>query len=97
MYTSAHGAYSIPSTLILAAMDTTSNALGLILTRLAEHPDIQQKLREELIDADADKGLDFDALMNLPLLEAVCRETLRMSVNLPISQAVRTSLTYALL
>ncbi|KAI0661554.1 cytochrome P450 [Cubamyces menziesii] len=78
------------STLILAAMDTTSNALGLILTRLAEHPDIQQKLREELIDADADKGLDFDALMNLPLLEAVCRETLRIgAVSSPPSSRTR--------
>ncbi|KAI0329087.1 cytochrome P450 [Cubamyces sp. BRFM 1775] len=75
------------STLILAAMDTTSNALGLILTRLAEHPDIQQKLREELMDADADKGLEFDALMNLPLLEAVCRETLR--IDAPVAQVFR--------
>ena len=72
-------------------MDTTSNALGLILTRLAEHPDIQQKLREELMDADADKGLEFDALMNLPLLEAVCRETLRMSVSLLPSCTIRAT------
>lgn len=51
------------------------------MTRLAEHPDVQQKLREEILSAGADKGLDFDALMGLPLLEAVCRETLRMYVH----------------
>lgn len=50
------------------------------MTRLAEHPDVQQRLREEILSAGADKGLDFDALMGLPLLEAVCRETLRMYV-----------------
>ncbi|EIW57372.1 cytochrome P450 [Trametes versicolor FP-101664 SS1] len=90
-------------TLILAAVDTTSNALSLIMTRLAEHPDVQQKLREEILSAGADRGLDFDALMGLPLLEAVCRETLRMyvlsysfrhavrshDVVLPLSQPIR--------
>ncbi|KAI0370370.1 cytochrome P450 [Pilatotrama ljubarskyi] len=75
------------STVILAALDTTSNALGLILMQLAEHPDIQQKLREEIIQAGADKGLDFDALKALPLLEAVCRETLR--INAPATQVFR--------
>ncbi|CDO76298.1 hypothetical protein BN946_scf184917.g14 [Trametes cinnabarina] len=72
---------------ILAAMDTTSNALGLILTRLAEYPDVQQKLREEILEAGAHKGLDFDALMNLPFLEAVCRETLR--IHAPVTQVFR--------
>ncbi|KAI8969383.1 cytochrome P450 [Trametes punicea] len=75
------------STLIMAAVDTTSNALSVILTCLAEHPDIQQKLREEIIDAGADKGLDYDTLMNLPLLEVVCRETLR--VYAPVTQVFR--------
>lgn len=62
----------------MAAVDTTSNALSSILTLLAEHPDVQQKLRAEILEAGADKGLDFDALMSLPYLEAVCRETLRL-------------------
>ncbi|KAI0833271.1 cytochrome P450 [Trametes gibbosa] len=75
------------STLILAGMDTTSNALCLILTHLAEHPDIQQELREEILNSGADKGLEFDTLMNLPLLEAVCRETLRLDA--PLAQVFR--------
>ncbi|KAI0768123.1 cytochrome P450 [Trametes elegans] len=66
------------STLTLAAVDTTSNALCGILARLAEHPDVQQKLREEILRSGADKELDFDALMAPPYLEAVCRETLRL-------------------
>ncbi|KAH9856530.1 cytochrome P450 [Lenzites betulinus] len=66
------------STLILAGMDTTSNALALILTHLAENPDLQQELREEIISTGANKDLGFDELMNVPLLEAVIRETLRV-------------------
>ncbi|KAI0635731.1 cytochrome P450 [Trametes polyzona] len=75
------------STLIMAAVDTTSNALSDILDHLAKHPDVQQRLREEIIEAGADKGLDFDALMGLPYLEAVCRETLRVCA--PFTQVFR--------
>ena len=59
-------------------MDTTSTALSRILTILAEHPDAQQKLRGELLSSGADKGLDYDTLSNLPYMDAICRETLRL-------------------
>ncbi|KAI0710035.1 cytochrome P450 [Earliella scabrosa] len=75
------------STLVLAAMDTTSTALSRILTVLAEHPDVQQKLREELLSTGADKGLDYDTLSNLPYMDAICRETLRLTP--PVSQVFR--------
>ncbi|KAH9857461.1 cytochrome P450 [Lenzites betulinus] len=70
------------STLMLAAMDTTSNALARILSLLAEHQHVQQKLREELVVARDDgtgslRDLDYDEVMNLPYLDAVCRESLR--------------------
>lgn len=70
--------FDMGSTLVLAAMDTTSNGLALILTRLAEHPDAQQRLRKEITEKCGDKELDFDMLMSLPYLDAVCRETLRL-------------------
>ncbi|EGO03006.1 hypothetical protein SERLA73DRAFT_84927 [Serpula lacrymans var. lacrymans S7.3] len=67
------------STFIFAAMDTTSGALSRTLLTLAEHPKAQARLREEIIKARADKGeLGFDDLMNLPYLDAICRETLRL-------------------
>ncbi|KAI0657158.1 cytochrome P450 [Cubamyces menziesii] len=67
---------------VLAAMDTTSNALSRVLHLLAMHPHEQQKLREELIAARDDgtgnlRDLDYDEVMELPYLDAVCRETLR--------------------
>ncbi len=69
-------------TLVLAAMDTTSNALARIFHLLAIHPEIQQKLRDEIIQARDDgtgklRDLEYDEVMELPYLDAVCRETLR--------------------
>ncbi|KAH9927308.1 cytochrome P450 monooxygenase [Fomitopsis serialis] len=66
------------STMIMAAMDTTSNTLSRILLLLAEHPDVQQRLRTEIIEASQGEDLAYDALMQLPYLDAVCRESLRL-------------------
>ncbi|KAI0333103.1 cytochrome P450 [Cubamyces sp. BRFM 1775] len=66
----------------MAAMDTTSNTLSRILHQLATHRDVQEKLREELIHARDDgagnfRDLGYEEVMDLPYLDAVCRETLR--------------------
>ncbi|TEB30223.1 cytochrome P450 [Coprinellus micaceus] len=68
------------STLMFAAMDTTSSALARILHLLALHQNVQDKLRAELRDAHENFGAqpDHDDLVNLPYLDAVCRETLRL-------------------
>ncbi|EPT05081.1 hypothetical protein FOMPIDRAFT_1045154 [Fomitopsis schrenkii] len=66
------------SILIFAAMDTTSNALSRILHKLAENPDVQDKLRQELLEASAADGIPYDDLMRLPFLDSVCRETMRV-------------------
>jgi cytochrome P450 len=50
-----------------------------VLQLLATHPEIQDKLREELLDArSAGADLSYDTLVELPYLDAVCRETLRL-------------------
>ena len=68
--------------MILAGMDTTSNSLARVLQLLAERPDTQDKLREEILQAVESEGeddaLDFDKVMALPYLDAVCRETFRV-------------------
>ncbi|KAI0059700.1 cytochrome P450 [Artomyces pyxidatus] len=69
------------TTLLFAATDTTSSALSRILLLLSQHPDVQEKLRQELNEAFArssSSGIDYDELLELPYLEAVCRETLRL-------------------
>ncbi|KIJ60897.1 hypothetical protein HYDPIDRAFT_42968 [Hydnomerulius pinastri MD-312] len=67
------------TTLVFAAMDTTSGALSRTLLLLANHPEAQERLREEYKQAKAEKGeLDYDDIVGLPYLDAVCRETLRL-------------------
>lgn len=68
-------------TLIFAAMDTTSNALSRSLQLLATHPEVQEKLRNEIMNALEENGghdFSYDELVSLPFLDAVCRETLRL-------------------
>ena len=67
-----------PSTFILAGMDTTSTALSITLTLLSEHPEVQEKLRKEILEASKGEPLDYDDLVSLPYLDAVCRESLRL-------------------
>ncbi|KAH9948647.1 cytochrome P450 monooxygenase [Amylocystis lapponica] len=91
------------STLLFAGTDTTSSTLARILQLLALHPDVQIRLRREIMTARAaDEDLSYDKLMQLPLLDAVCRESLRMypmislmsreavkDVILPLSEPIR--------
>ncbi|KAI0676514.1 cytochrome P450 [Trametes maxima] len=80
--------YGQMGAIVLAAMDTTASVLSRTLHLLAEHPDVQDKLRREVLDAKANIGehLDFDQLQTtpvMPYLEAVCRESLRLYTPAP--------------
>ncbi|KAJ3813616.1 cytochrome P450, partial [Lentinula aff. lateritia] len=69
------------STFIFAAMDTTSSAMSRILHLLALHPEVQDKMTQEIIAAQKERQggqLSYDELVGLPYLDAVCRETLRL-------------------
>ncbi|MCP4011599.1 MAG: cytochrome P450 [Phycisphaeraceae bacterium] len=55
--------------LMLAGAETTSNALGFLLLLLARHPDVRNRLEEEIDDRTRDDA---------PFLEAVILETLRL-------------------
>ncbi|KAI0347457.1 cytochrome P450 [Trametopsis cervina] len=66
------------STMCFAATDTTSTALARTLHLLSQHPEVQDKLREEIIDARHGSNISYDQLIELPYLDAVCRETLRV-------------------
>ncbi|KAH8100150.1 cytochrome P450 [Cristinia sonorae] len=72
-----------------AATDTTSSALTRTMYMLAEHPDVQAKLRKELQEAHADgRELSYDELVALPYMDAVCRETLRLHAPVPFMSRV---------
>lgn len=52
-----------------------------ILHLLALHPSVQDKMRQEIIEARKERQgrkLSYDELVALPYLDAVCRETLRL-------------------
>ncbi|KAF9261478.1 cytochrome P450 [Marasmius fiardii PR-910] len=83
------------STLIFAAMDTTSNALSRTLWLLASHSEVQAKLREEIDNAFQDGDISYDQLVSLPYLDAIARETLRVFP--PIHRVLRTTIKDALL
>lgn len=78
-------------TFIEAGVDTTSNVIARALNRLAENPQLQQSLRHEIVTAHGGHDLLFDELMKLPLLNAVCCETLRLRV--PLSTVYFSKLT----
>lgn len=61
-----------------AATDTTSTALARILHLLALHPEAQYRLREEIKNARHGNDIPYDQLVDLPYLDAICRETLRL-------------------
>ncbi|KAI0628906.1 cytochrome P450 [Trametes polyzona] len=77
------------ATFVAAAVDTTSNALAMTFSLLGQNPHVQQKLRQELLSASANgrDDIDYDTLVSLPYLDAVCRETLRLHP--PITSAFR--------
>ncbi|KAE9386988.1 cytochrome P450 [Gymnopus androsaceus JB14] len=59
----------------------SQSAMARLLHLFSKHPEVQEKLRQELIEAKRQKdGQDFsyDELVALPYLDAVCRETLRL-------------------
>jgi len=65
--------------MVLAGTDTTSTTLCRLLWLLAGQQDVQDKLRDELTTArDTGKQMDYDYLNNLPYLDAIIRETLRL-------------------
>ncbi|KAG0695949.1 cytochrome P450 [Suillus ampliporus] len=72
--------------LLLAGYETTSISLTWALIELSQHPDIQTRLREELLAFGADPTYD-QLKANLPYLDAVVHEVLRLHP--PISEFLR--------
>ncbi|KAK0199521.1 cytochrome P450 [Desarmillaria ectypa] len=74
---------------IFGAQDTTSSALSRILYLLSVRPDIQDKIRDDLqtalqskLDGESER-LEYDEISELPWLDAVIKETLRLYPPVP--------------
>ncbi|KAG2068513.1 cytochrome P450 [Suillus decipiens] len=68
--------------LLLAGYETTSTSLTWALIELSRHPDVQTRLREELLAFGADPTYD-QLKANLPYLDAVVHEILRLHPAVP--------------
>jgi len=75
-------------TFLVAGHETTSNATTWCLYALAQAPEVQQKLREELWNVPTENP-SMDELNELPYLEMVVRETMR--VHAPVIGTARVS------
>ncbi|KAK4505818.1 hypothetical protein PRZ48_003783 [Zasmidium cellare] len=78
-----------------AAMETSGDTLTYVFYELSRHPELQKKLRDELLQLDpplrytVDGEVDlpeFKALDNIPLLSAILQETLRRWTPVPGGQ-----------
>ena len=75
-------------TFLVAGHETTSTATTWALYALTQAPEIQTKLRKELFSVSTDNPT-MDELNELPYLEAVVRETLRLYA--PVPSTVRVA------
>lgn len=67
--------------MLVAGYDTTGMAISFASYELANNPDIQEKLQEEIdeaFDEAGDKLPDYNVIQNLPYLDQVIHETLRI-------------------
>ncbi|KAI6040777.1 cytochrome P450 [Pisolithus marmoratus] len=69
-------------TLVIASYETTATAMTWALIELARHPDIQTKLRQELLSFGREPSYD-QLINNLPYLDAILQETLRLHPSVP--------------
>lgn len=70
--------------MLAAGSSTTSHTAAFACFLLARDPFAQQRLRKELFDQHPDpENIDVTAMMNLPLLDGVLRETMRLYPMIP--------------
>ncbi|KAG1725439.1 cytochrome P450 [Suillus lakei] len=88
--------------MVFASLDTTTSALARCVYLLAQHSGAQTRLRSEIRDAmktleeDGDMSsaeLPYDVLMNLPFLDDIVKEALRLYPSLPVMARVTSKAT----
>lgn len=73
------------SFLLFAAHDTTTSTLNQLILKLAEHPEWQDKIREEALSLNKPM-LDYDDLEKVELMELAFKEVLRMAPSVSLMQ-----------
>ncbi|GFR73027.1 cytochrome P450 3A29-like [Elysia marginata] len=65
-------------TFLLAGYETSGAVLAYFFHELAKHPEIQERLLEEINDAIGKRDIDYETIQGLPLFDAVFDEVLRL-------------------
>lgn len=77
---------SIVATIMMGASDTTATTSATLAVLLALHPDIQQRLFDEVLTVMPEKGANItpESLSKLPFLDQCLNETLRIFPTTPM-------------
>ena len=65
-------------TFVVAGHETSANAIAWGVYLLALFPEMQSKIRDEVLSINPDKPIIFDDIQKMPLLRAHIKETLRL-------------------
>ena len=65
--------------ILIAGYDTTGTTMAFACYQLAKHPEIQEKLRQEIeeVTDDSNKPIDYEAIQKMTYLDQIISETLR--------------------
>ena len=69
---------------LIAGRDTTAQGMSWCLYLLTQHPEVEEKILEELQSVCGKAALTYDQLRELKYLEAVFKESLRLYPSVPI-------------
>eukprot|EP00928_Gymnodinium_smaydae_P075961 TRINITY_DN5898_c0_g1_i1.p1 TRINITY_DN5898_c0_g1~~TRINITY_DN5898_c0_g1_i1.p1 ORF type:complete len:609 (+),score=58.86 TRINITY_DN5898_c0_g1_i1:53-1879(+) len=69
---------------LIAGRDTTAQALSWTIFCLSQHPDVEEKVRQEIIDVCGVRGPSYEDLNSLVYLNAVLHEALRLHPSVPL-------------
>lgn len=80
-------------TIIFAGNDTTATTMSNLLLMLAMHPDIQERVYQEVMQAcpDKDQHVSVEDVTKLVYTEMVCKETMRLFPVAPVIGRKTTS------
>ncbi|XP_065354384.1 probable cytochrome P450 313a4 [Calliphora vicina] len=72
--------------IVTASFETTGNGILSALVMLATHPEVQERLYDEIINIFPEKDfeMEYEHLEQLPYLDMIINETLRLAPSIPL-------------